>query len=138
QIRIVFRNREQATEYAGKLILRGGIFLERRRIGDRRRVDLHLRRARARLGDGGQHGFLLRRVALHGRDEVGGQISPALILRLHVGPFGLGGFFLGRDRVDPAPCQRHRQHQGKQGHAQASATRSSFHGNPPNSVPSAE
>ncbi len=59
----------------------------------------------ARLDDGGQHVLLLLGVALHGRDQVRDEIGAALILVLHVGPFGLRLLLERRDRVVAAARQ---------------------------------
>src|SRR6185437_7241656 len=114
QVGIVFGDRQQPPQNAGKLILRRLVFLERFRIGDGGGIHFHLRGARARLHHVGQNGAFLLRVTLHGRHEVGDQVGAALILILHVTPRRLHLLILGGNRVDAAAREKNRHRQDKQ------------------------
>src|SRR5262249_36059100 len=104
QIGIALRHREQPPERAGELRLRLLEALERFRIVDdvRRNLQLHLGRARPRVGHLFQHLPFLRGVALHGLDQVGNEIGAALILVEHLRPLRLGAFLVARNVVGAA------------------------------------
>src|SRR5262245_4384947 len=104
QIGIALRHREQPPERAGELRLRLLEALERFRIVDdvRRNLQLHLGRARPRVGHLFQDLPFLRGVALHGLDQIGNEIGAALILVEHLRPLRLGAFLIARNVVDAA------------------------------------
>src|SRR5499433_2914606 len=104
QIGIALRHRKQPPERAGELRLRLLEALERFRIVDdvRGNLHLHLGRPRARVGHLLQHLPFLRGVALHGLDQVGNEIGAALILVEHLRPLRLGAFLITRNVVDAA------------------------------------
>ena len=82
-------------------------------------IDLNLRCFGPRFDHLGKNLALLRRIAFHSVDEIGDEIGPALILVLHLAPGGLGGFLLGRDRVDSA-SGKHDRNGDQQGGGAAS------------------
>src|SRR5262249_49506236 len=106
QLRIALRYRQQPAERAGELRLRLLEALKRFRVGDDVGRDLHLGRARPRIGHRFQHLALLGGIALHGLDQIGDQIGAALVLVEHLRPSCLGGFLVARDVVDATACEQ--------------------------------
>src|SRR5690606_4852205 len=76
QLRVVLREREERLQRTGQRILRRGLL----------RRPLRHHRAAARLDDGVQRTAFVRRVALHGLDQVGHEVVAALELNVDVRP----------------------------------------------------
>src|SRR5262245_32804687 len=119
EIGIAFRDREQPPERAAELLLRLLETLERLRIVEDVGRKLHLRGAGAGIGDLFEHLPLLRRVALHGLDQIGNEIGAALVLVEHVRPLRLGGLLKARNVVDAAARQKQAQTRDQDGNARA-------------------
>src|SRR5262245_565744 len=119
EIGIAFRDCEQPSERAGELLLRLLEALERFRIVEDVGRKLHLRGTGAGICDLFEHLPLLRRVALHGLDQIGNEIGAALVLVEHVRPLRLGGLLKARDVVDATARQKQAQTRDQDGNARA-------------------
>src|SRR5262245_12634539 len=119
EIGIALRDREQPPERAGELLLRLLEALECFRIVEDVGRKLHLRGAGAGIGDLFEHLALLRRVALHGLDQIGNEIGAALVLVEHVRPLRLGGLLEAREVVAAAARQQQAQAGDQDGNARA-------------------
>ena len=69
------------------------------RVGELRSVDLDLCRLGTRFDNRGEDVLLLRRIALHGSDEIGNEIGAALILILDIRPARFGLLLQSRDSI---------------------------------------
>ncbi len=99
QVRIILADRQKMAERAAKLRLRILEGLEFCRVGKIRGINMHLRRLGACLGHLNQHILLLLGVTLNGCDKVWNEVGAALIIVLHLRPFGLGIFLQGRNLI---------------------------------------
>src|SRR6516164_8649587 len=119
EIGIALRHREQPPERAGELRLRVLEALEGFRIVDDvgRNLQLHLGRARSRVGHLFQHLPFLGGVALHGLDQVRNEIGAALILVEHLRPLRLGALLVARNVVDAAAREQQAKSCDRRGNA---------------------
>ena len=127
EIGISLGDGEQALQRLGQLALRGLELRESLRIGEQLGRHLDGAHLGARLGDADEHGLLLRRVALHGIDEVRDEIGAALVLVDHLGPGRLHALVLLLERVVAAAAE------GQGGYRDECESRSA-HGHPLNSL----
>ena len=82
-------------------------------IGQLRRVDLDLRRLRARLDNRGENIPLLFGIALNCRDQVRNKIGPSLVVVLDVSPLCLGLLFKSGNGVVASSGERQSSNDGK-------------------------